>query len=58
MAIDASRILTISFRDYADSLGRPLTYYEPAGVHCRRYDIGDFAKSVPDAAEVVVDYDV
>jgi hypothetical protein len=55
MAISLSKILSISFRDYAESQGKSLFCFEPIGVHAEN-SVKEFAKQVPDNAEVVVDY--
>jgi hypothetical protein len=57
MKIDLTKILTISFRDYAECKGKKLSDYEPIGVHSDKYsNLSQFALEAPENAEVIVDY--
>ncbi|MDD5192027.1 MAG: hypothetical protein PHH54_01695 [Candidatus Nanoarchaeia archaeon] len=60
MAIDTGKILNMSIKDYAESKGVSLrelsNTYNLVGVHCDQRDISEFASSVPDEAEIVVNY--
>src|SRR3989344_3859633 len=50
-------LLTVSARDYCESVGKKLSDYEMRGVHREGFsELKNFAKMVPENAEVVVDY--
>jgi|SRR3989344_355428 len=57
------KILTISAREYCESVGKPLSDYEFFGVHLDKVNYWAnpteyFAELVPSEAEVVVNYSV
>jgi hypothetical protein len=59
MAIDRSKILTISASEWFEMTGEDARHYEPRGVHCEDVtrDISEgFASKVPSSAKVVVNY--
>ncbi len=57
MAIDISKILTISASEYVESKSRKLSDYKYLGVHLNTFEgIKDFSDKVPGIAEVVVGY--
>ena len=56
MAIGLSKILSMRAKDYVGSGIDIKTAYKIVGIHCDLHDIKEFAKLVPDDAEVVVDY--
>ena len=56
MAIDVEKILTISVREYCEMMNKQLNNYKPRGIFSREGDISEFAKKVPNEAEVVIDY--
>lgn len=64
MAISVEKILTISAKDWFEMMETPAKAYKPVGVHYSTIsgtgevkDINkEFAKIVPDEADVVVNY--
>ena len=51
------KILTVSARDYCESVGKRLSDYEMRGVYGEQnYGIKDFANKVPTDTEIVVDH--
>ena len=50
------KILTVSARDYCESVERRLSDYRLVGVHAEEDYLSEFQKKVPRETEVVVEY--
>ena len=57
MAIPLDKILNLSIDLYVRNQSRILADYTLIGVHCDKPRIDEFARLVPDNAEVVVNYE-
>jgi hypothetical protein len=67
MAIELENILNIDITQYCEMVGKSLSDYTPYGVQCTARDrnageminsLIDFQESVPENAEVVVNFDI